>query len=281
MKKISAVMITGLLMVITLAGAFAQNLPETKAAYFQPYKLAITYSKTTSLVFPYAIKSIDRGSKDILVQKAIGVENILQVKAAKQAFNETNLTVVTADGSLYAYTVTYTDSPATLSFLFSNPQATPKPVAVFAKDATTDEIALRSQVAIARERTLTGIKDHNYDITLDVKGLYSHDEVLYFQLEVQNNSAIDYDIQSLRFFIHDKKKSKRTASQEVELQPLYVLGDATVIRHASEQTICVALSKFTIPDKKYLAVQLMEKNGGRHLSIRINNKQLIRSKLLY
>lgn len=44
----------------------------------------IAYSKTTSIVFPYAIKSIDKGSPDILMQKAKGVENILLLKAAKR-----------------------------------------------------------------------------------------------------------------------------------------------------------------------------------------------------
>jgi hypothetical protein len=94
---------------------------------------------------------------------------------------------------------------------------------------------------------------------MEVKGLFIKDDVLYFQLYFQNNSAVDYDIQSLRFFIHDKKKSKRTASQDIELQPLYELGNIEMIRHQSEQVACVALSKFTIPDKKYLQIQMMEK----------------------
>jgi conjugative transposon TraN protein len=278
MKKIRAVTMTTVFTILTVISAFAQDAVSGKAV--NPYPLMVTFNKTTSLVFPYAIKSVDRGSKDILVQKAIGVENILQVKAAKQGFTETNLTVVTADGSMYPYLVSYTDSPADLSLQFSNPQVSPKPLAMFEKDATTDEIALRSKEVIARERTLTGPIDHNYDIVLDVKGLFVHGEEMYFQLVLQNNSAIDYDVQSLRFFIRDQKKSKRTASQEVEVMPDYKLGDINIVRHLSEQTICIALPKFTIPDKKYLAVELMEKSGGRHLSLRIKNKMLIRSRLL-
>lgn len=46
------------------------------------------------------LKSVDRGSKDVLAQKAKGVESILQVKAAKTNFDETNLTVINADGKL-------------------------------------------------------------------------------------------------------------------------------------------------------------------------------------
>ena len=45
--------------------------------------LAITYNKTTNLIFPYSVQSIDRGSKDILVQQPKGTENIVQLKADK------------------------------------------------------------------------------------------------------------------------------------------------------------------------------------------------------
>ena len=66
--------------------------------------LDITYSKTTSLVFPFSIKGVDRGSKDVLAQKAKGVENVLQLKAARRSFPETNLTIITADGNLHHFT---------------------------------------------------------------------------------------------------------------------------------------------------------------------------------
>jgi hypothetical protein len=41
-----------------------------------------------------------------------------------------------------------------------------------------------------------------------------------------------------------------------------------------------AVPKFTIPDKKYLAIELMEKNGGRHLKVKVHNKKIVRAKLL-
>lgn len=222
--------------------------------------------------------NINRGIS--IIQKAIGVENVLQLKAAQRGFAETNLTVITADGSLYPYVLNYTDASANLNLVFSNPQVNPQPIAVFAKDATTDEVAKKAKEVSGRDRMIKGIRDNDYDVVMDLKGIYIHNDVLYFQLSLQNHSAINYDIQSLRFFIHDKKRSKRTASQEIEMQPTYILGNIGQILHASEQTVCVALPKFTIPDKKYLAIQLMEKNGGRHLSLKIKNKLLVHSSAL-
>jgi len=280
MKKISAVWITGIILFLSLTGAFAQDIPVQKASVIPPYPLEITYNKTTNLIFPYAIKSVDKGSADVLAQKAIGVENVLQLKAAKQGFAQSNLTVITADGSFYPYILDYSDEPANLNMWIINPQVTPQPVAVFSANATNNVIAADAQKIISRDRIIKGLIDADYNIVLDVKGVYSHDDVLYFQVSLQNHSSIDYTIQSLRFFIHDKKRIKRTAEQEIEMTPLYTLGNIGGIPHASEQTICIALSRFTIPDKKYLSLQLMEQNGGRHLSVKIKNKTLMRSATL-
>jgi Domain of unknown function (DUF4138) len=68
--------------------------------------LYIATDKTTSLVFPFSILHVDRGSKDILVQPVQEAENILLVKAGLKDFPETNLSVFTSDGSVYTFQVT-------------------------------------------------------------------------------------------------------------------------------------------------------------------------------
>jgi hypothetical protein len=42
-------------------------------------------------------------------------------------------------------------------------------------------------------------------------------------------------------------------------------------------SFAIALEKFTIPDAKFLAIQIMEKNGGRHLFMKVNNRKIIRA----
>src|SRR4051812_7987347 len=79
--------------------------------------LSITYNKTTNLIFPYSVESIDRGSQDILVQQPKGTANIVQLKAGKQNFAQTNLSVITIDGQLYSFTVDYASQPAELNII--------------------------------------------------------------------------------------------------------------------------------------------------------------------
>ncbi|WP_345158122.1 conjugative transposon protein TraN [Pontibacter saemangeumensis] len=281
MRKVSAV-VTGILLFLMSSQAFSQHAPQAgKAAVIAPYHLAITFYKTTNLIFPYAIKSVDRGSRDVLVQKAKAVENILQIKASKPNFEETNLTVITADGQLYSYVLNYTDSPAVLNIRFAANMDIAKPDAFF-PEAGTNEATIQNDAAkIAGEKgNVRGLKDKKYGMRLQLKGTYIRDDVMYYQISLQNQSNIRYDVDQLRFYIRDQKRNKRTATQELELRPLYVYGNPSAVASQSEQVFVFALPKFTVPDKKYLAVQLMEKNGGRHLRLKVYNKTLIRSKML-
>ncbi|SDW13572.1 Bacteroides conjugative transposon TraN protein [Hydrobacter penzbergensis] len=280
MKKISARVVTGILLLLLSVRLFAQNNAETKVTVIKPYVLPITFYKTTNLIFPYAIKSVDRGSKDILVQKAKGVENILQVKAGKPGFDQTNLTVITADGKLYSYILNYSDTLSVLNIRFDNTTAV-YPEALF-PNISINEAQVKADadtVAMTKE-TIHGVKDKSYGMKMKVSGLYIKGDVLFLRLTLQNQTNINYDIDQLRFYIRDEKKAKRTATQELEISPLYIKGDTLVIARQTEKVFVYALPKFTIPDKKYLAIELMEKSGGRHLRIHVHNKTIIRAKLL-
>lgn len=103
---------------------------------------------------------------------------------------------------------------------------------------------------------------------------------MYYQLNIANNSPVDYDIDVLRFFIRDKKKGKRTAIQETDLKPLHISGNSSQVKANSSSSLVFALDKFTIPDAKYLLVQIMEKNGGRHLSMKVSNKKIMQAIIL-
>jgi uncharacterized protein DUF4138 len=39
-----------------------------------------------------------------------------------------------------------------------------------------------------------------------------------------------------------------------------------------DPAIVFAINKFTIPDRKYLSIEINEKNGGRNLSLKLKNR---------
>jgi conjugative transposon TraN protein len=279
MKRISAFVVTGMFLLFIHANAFSQKTIETvKATIIEPYPLWITYNKTTNLILPYAIKSVDRGSRDVLAQKAKGVENILLVKAGREKFSETNLSIITADGKLYSFLLRYSDNPSLLNIAFAKDTLIDRTVSLPEAENNEAQIERVAEEVAKKKRALRGLKDIAYDIRLRLNGLYIENNVFYFQVELRNRSNIPYDTDMLRFFIKDEKKAKRTASQDIELSPLYSYGDATAVKEHTTNVLVFALPKFTIPDKKYLLIQLMEKNGGRHLHLDIHNRTIVKAK---
>ncbi|TDP00290.1 conjugative transposon protein TraN [Flavobacterium sp. 245] len=270
MKRINYLFLMSLLLVSVLA--YPQTNSSETVFYEDQYKnLQIGCSKTTSIVFPYPIKSIDKGSADVLVQKAKGVENILLVKAARQYFFQTNLTVVTSDAKLYVFVLNYDEDCPDLNINAENALVSSKEVLFTLVNENQKKIEQSASLALSKKIKTSGFKKSKFQIKLEVSGIFIHEDVLYLRLVFENKSKISYDIDQLRFFIRDQRKSKRTASQEIEIQPLYSTSSSAVIPDKSEIIKVFALEKFTIPENKYLTLQLIEKNGGRHLEVNVNN----------
>jgi hypothetical protein len=232
------------------------------SSFAQTPNLQIATDKTISLVFPYPIRHVDRGTKDVLVQPIEEADNILLVKAASKDFAPTNLSVVTGDGSVYSIAVSYGE---TSSWIYRFPVQLKTFVSTYANSI------------LDNPKTIIGIKDASWDMIAKVIGIYIKDDVIYYQLDLQNQSPIDYDINFIRFYIRDKKKAKRTAIQEAEITPLYVAGNISCLKANTHNSIVVALNKFTIPDAKYLAIEIVEKNGGRNLLMKVNNRKTIKA----
>jgi conjugative transposon TraN protein len=277
MKKISAIFYV--IILLFSAKTYAQISRIEITSQITPLQLLIAANKTTNLIFPYAIKSVDKGSNELLVQKAKGIENVLQVKASKPAFTPTNLSVITADGQLYAFSLSFNAQPPLLNIrlgIVAAKGSTPDAIFSASKDneAQTDDAA--EQVAV-KKPSLGGYKASGNDIKMALEGIYIKNDVLYFQLLLENNSNVNFDIDQLRCYVRDQKKAKRTASQEQELTPIKITGNNKVIRAESRQTIVVAMPKLTMPDQKYMSVELLEAHGSRNLGFKIDNKALIRA----
>lgn len=262
-------------LVLVAFSGYSQSVDKKPSSMVDQFtNLQIGYSKTTSIVFPYSIKSIDKGSQSILMQKAKGVENVLLVKAGQKNFSQTNLTVVTSDGKLYVFVVDYNDECPDLTLKMNPLVDLGGEIAFLHENENQKRIVQFMELALFKKKKINGLKRVRFGVKLQLDGLFIHQDVIYFRLLIGNDSNINYDIDQLRFFIRDQKKPKRTASQEIEIVPILKSSDISTIADKSEVTIVFALPKFTIPEKKYLTFQLIEKNGGRQIGLDIKNNDM-------
>ena len=232
-------------------------------AMSQVPSVCISAVKTISLVFPFPVTHVDRGSKDILVKQVKKAANILLVKAAAKDIPETNLSVVTDEGSIYSFAICYDDNPST--WIYRLPESRESSTRTYANGI------------LDNPSTAWGMHADSWDMTSGIIGIYIKDNTIYYQLRINNHGPIDYDIDFIRFYIRDKKRSRRSAIQENELKPMYLSGNTRQVKAGSRATIVAAVEKFTLPDAKYLAIEINEKNGGRHMFIKVKNKKIMKA----
>ena len=81
-----------------------------------PHALEVCYNKTTHIIFPAEITYVDLGNENLVAGLADGAKNVLRVKSAFKSFKqETNLSVITEDGSYYTFNVKFAKEPLLLS----------------------------------------------------------------------------------------------------------------------------------------------------------------------
>ena len=228
--------------------------------------LGISTAKTTSLVFPFPVTHVDRGSKDVVVQPVQENSTILLVKAAEKNFPETNLSIVTSDGSVYGFTIVYEEHPK--NWIYNLQPAKNIPLAFICNSILYNQPVQKHP---SKEK---------WDLQIQVSGIYIRDQHFFVQLEAENKSPVGYDVDFLRFSVKDGKKAKRTAAQEVVQNPLFIAGNTREIKAFSKVVLVVAVDKFTLPDTKYFSIEMGEKNGGRQLELKIKNKHLLKARIL-
>ena len=275
-------------------GDYFQGLtrPLTFNRMIPPYALEVNFDKTVHLIFPAAIRYVDLGSADLLAAKADGTENVLRVKAALRDFSrESNLSVITEDGSYYSFNVKYADEPVKFSVemtdFIHDGEAVNRPnnaMEIYMKELGSESPLLVKLIMKSiyknDKREIKHIGCKRFGIQYTLKGIYSHNNLLYFHMQLKNSSNVPFNVDYITFKIVDKKVAKRTAIQEQVIMPLRAFNQLTVINGKRTERTVFTLPQFTIPDDKQLVVELNEQNGGRHQSFVVENADLVRAKVI-
>ena len=130
------------------------------------------------------------------------------------------------------------------------------------------------------KRKVKHIGCKRFGIQYFLKGIYTHNGLMYFHTQTKNASNVPFDIDFIRWKIVDKKVAKRTAIQETVIYPVRAYHNVTQVLGKRSERSVFAMDKFTIPDGKQLVVELFEKNGGRHQTFIIENSDLIRAEVI-
>lgn len=270
--------------------SFAQDSIRTPLALgkIEPYKMEVTYDKTSHLIFPTSIRYVDLGSEYLIAGKAEDAENVLRVKATVRDFEpETNFSVITNDGRFYSFNVYYSSYPEALSYdLLTMQKAVDK---ANGNDVLFEELGnnspslaglLLETIYKNDKRIVKHIGAKSFGIQFILKGIYIHNGKYYFHTELRNKTNVPFQIDFINFKVVDKKVAKRTVVQERPIIPLRTYKPFDEIGGKLTEQNVFLLDQFTIADDKVLLIEIFEKNGGRHQTLQVENSDLIKARLI-
>ena len=255
-----------------------------------PHGVQVTFAKTVHIIFPSAVRYVDLGSDRIIAGKADGAENVIRVKATTEGFpGETNFSVICEDGSFYSFNARYAHEPEMLNIemkdFLENGDTTDfshTRMNIYFRELGNESPLLVKLImqSIYKEdrREIRHLGCKRFGVQFLLKSVHSHNGLFYFHTETRNRSNVAFRTDFIRFKIVDKKVLKRTAIQERVIDPVRSYNEVLVTEGKSDVRTVYAVPQFTIPDDKLLVIELFEKDGGRHQTIRVENADLVAAK---
>lgn len=231
---------------------------------------------TTHIVMPENLKLVDISTNDLVGNQC--ADNMIRIKPVEldtvgnPNFYQKNqfLGTVTMIGERHMaqfdlryeplpskanaiYEVTYEDT-----YNYSNPEV----------KMPESEMVRLAWTAHDSKRKFNNIREQQYGIKGEVYNIYTIGDYFFIDFKLTNLTNIPYDIAELRVNLSDKKQTKSTNYQTLELTPLFVLNNADSFKKDYRQVI--VLEKLTFPDEKVLNIEVSEDQiSGRVITIPI------------
>jgi hypothetical protein len=231
----------------------------------QPRTIAVSDSFTTHVLFDYDIVSVDRGGAQLLAQPLPGARNILQLKAAWHMMPCTNVSAVTADGRFHSFLVHYDAHPSLLTIRMSDAtktSLTKLPLAADRFDSTMRKICT------SKFRLYNSVI--SYGVRMRVNRLCMDSMATYLGVSFKSYTPFPFYPAWWRFSIEPRKKFKRTAMQDKNIEPYY--------NRCCLQQYIIALPPIALRRSQQLTIHTGDASGTRLLTLRIPWKKFIHLK---
>ena len=118
------------------------------------------------------------------------------------------------------------------------------------------------------------VSKRQHRMTMRLNNIYAVGEYFFIDFSVENRTDIRFDIDEIRVKLADKKVSKATNSQIIELKPEMILEKTKSFLHGYRNVMVVR--KMTFPNDKVLTIEMSEKQiSGRTISVNIDYEDVL------
>ena len=264
-----------LLGIMLLAGIFI--LPEAKAqtTYEEMERLTVNEEVTTVITASEPVRFVDISTGKVVGDQPI--DNIVRLKP-KEGGHE--------DGEVLAIVTIVTERYRTQYALLYTTRVreavTDKEIQLQERNAYHNPAVSMSTVEMTRfarriwnsPAKIRNVATKAHRMVMRLNNIYAVGEYFFIDFSIENRTNIRFDIDEIRVKLADKKLTKATNAQVIELTPALVLETGKTFRHGYRNVIVVR--KMTFPNDKVLTIEMTEKQiSGRTISLNIDYEDVL------
>lgn len=247
-------------------------VPEEKA-------IKINSQNKAFVVFPSEIVYIKEGNENSINLTLTSAKNIVQIGTDLKEFSQTNFFAVDKNGKEYNILVECGKADNYVYNLKEVVQNKKETTSIAAVENNSTNLEKLADKGIHTTKKIYYIGITKNGVVFSIDNIFVNDEYMMFIITIKNNSNINYDIDFMKYFFVDKKVTKNAVQQELAQEPIN-LGKKysySTIEGNSQISYPLLFKKFTIPDDKYLRIEIFEKGGGRHIYFNTSNKDIMKA----
>ena len=214
---------------------------------------------------------------DISNNKIVGdipVGNVLRLKPIEEGAN--GIVTIVTERYFVQYMLVYTDELDKVytrhNIQYSELRSLMDPEKVLTK---ADMYDYASKMFVQKKRYYD-VSTVSKRLKVTLNNIYTVDKYFFIDLSLKNRSNIQFDIDQIRFKVEDKRMTKATNLQSVEIKPIITyLGDISFKRNYRNIFV---FEKSTFPEDKVFTIEISEKQiSGRTIILRISYADVLKA----
>lgn len=245
-------------------------------------RIYVNREVTTHIVMPENIKMVDISTTKIAGNQC--TDNIVRIKPScgsdsipEAGYRDNELLgtlTLIGERHIAQYDILYTQSPQMAASIFEVPYSHTQSYINPEVTMPMAEMARYAWAVYGSGRKYNQIVSRAHGMKAVVNNIYAVGDYFFIDYSLQNKTKIAYDIEELRVKLTDKKETKATNSQPIELSPVFSLNHVRKFKKSYRNVL--VLPKLTFPDEKVLRLEISENQiSGRVITLTIEYEDIL------
>ena len=254
------------------AGLFTSRDALAQRTYEEMEQLTVNEQVTTVITASEPIRFVDISTDKVAGDQPL--DNIIRLKPKEAGHEDGEVLAIVTERYRTQYALLYTTRV--------QEAVTDKEIQLQERDAYNNPAISMSTADMTRfarrvwnsPAKIRNVATKAHRMTMRLNNIYAVGDYFFIDFSIENRTNIRFDIDEIRVKLADKKLTKATNAQTIELSPALVLEPGKTFRHGYRNVIVI--KKMTFPNDKLLTIEMTEKQiSGRNISLNIDYEDVL------